>query len=30
MGDWQPEKKEDIDGRIIYFWTIPKNAANAK
>ena len=29
MGDWQPEKKEDIDGRIIYFWTIPKNGANA-
>jgi tRNA G37 N-methylase Trm5 len=24
MGDWQPEKTETIDGRTIYFWTIPK------
>jgi hypothetical protein len=27
MGDWQPEKTEDVDGRKIYFWTIPKDAA---
>jgi SAM-dependent methyltransferase len=27
MGDWQPEKTEDIDGRQIYLWTIPKDAA---
>lgn len=27
MGDWQPEKTEDIDGRKIYLWTIPKDAA---
>jgi len=27
MGDWQPEKTEDIDGRKVYFWTIPKDAA---
>lgn len=26
MGDWQPEKTEDVDGRKIYFWTIPKDA----
>jgi ribosomal protein L11 methylase PrmA len=30
MGDWQPEKKEDIDGRMIYFWTIPKNPDNSR
>jgi precorrin-6B methylase 2 len=24
MGDWQPEKTQTIDGRTIYFWTIPK------
>jgi len=23
MGDWQPEKSQTIDGRNIYFWTIP-------
>ena len=27
MGDWQPEKTEDVDGRKIYVWTIPKDAA---
>jgi precorrin-6B methylase 2 len=24
MGDWEPEKTETVNGRIIYFWTIPK------
>jgi len=24
MGDWQPEKTETIEGRTIYFWTVPK------
>jgi 16S rRNA G966 N2-methylase RsmD len=24
MGDWKPEKTETIDGRTIYFWTVPK------
>ena len=24
MGDWQAEKQVDVDGRILYFWTIPK------
>jgi hypothetical protein len=24
MGDWKPEKTETIEGRTIYFWTIPK------
>ncbi|MEK6245105.1 MAG: class I SAM-dependent methyltransferase [Pseudomonadota bacterium] len=23
MGDWQPEKKLESNGRTIYFWTIP-------
>ena len=30
MGDWQPEKKVDVDGRMIYFWTIPKSGANSR
>ena len=24
MGDWQPDKEEEVDGRRIYLWTIPK------
>ena len=24
MGDWKPEKTETVDGRTIYYWTIPK------
>ncbi|MEZ5403036.1 MAG: class I SAM-dependent methyltransferase [Bryobacteraceae bacterium] len=24
MGDWKPEKEDMIDGRRIYFWTIPE------
>ena len=24
MGDWKPEKELDVEGRKIYFWTIPK------
>lgn len=23
MGDWEPEKSEDVNGRMIYFWTVP-------
>lgn len=23
MGDWEPERTQDIDGRRIYFWTVP-------
>jgi hypothetical protein len=23
MGDWKPEKQEDVEGRNIYLWTIP-------
>ena len=23
MGDWEPEKKDEADGRSVYFWTIP-------
>ena len=23
MGDWKPEKEENVDGTNIYFWTIP-------
>ena len=24
MGDWEPEKTENVNGRMIYFWTIPQ------
>ena len=27
MGDWEPQKKTDVDGRILYFWTIPARPA---
>jgi len=23
MGDWKPEKEVSIDGRKVYFWTVP-------
>ena len=23
MGDWEPEKSAEVDGKMIYFWTIP-------
>jgi hypothetical protein len=25
MGDWQPERTEQVDGRTIYYWTVPEN-----
>jgi SAM-dependent methyltransferase len=27
MGDWKPDKLERVDGRTIYFWTIPAKGA---
>jgi len=24
MGSWQPEKKIELNGRTIYFWTVPE------
>lgn len=24
MGDWEPEQELDVDGRKVYYWTIPK------
>lgn len=24
MGDWKPEKTANVNGRTVYFWTIPK------
>ena len=24
MGDWEPEKEAEIDGRTIYYWTVPE------
>jgi hypothetical protein len=28
MGDWEPEKKEVVDGATIYLWTVPEKAAS--
>lgn len=28
MGDWRPEKEEEVDGHRIYLWRIPANATN--
>ena len=27
--DWQPEQTADVDGRMVYMWTVPKPAAAA-
>lgn len=27
MGDWKPEKTQEVDGRYIYFWTVPQRGA---
>ena len=27
MGDWQPEQTIDVNGRMVYFWTIPAKGA---
>lgn len=24
MGDWKPEKELDVEGRKVYYWTVPK------
>ena len=29
MGDWQPEKTLEVNGRTIHFWTIPAKGAAA-
>ncbi len=29
MGDWKPEKTIDVNGRTIYYWTVPARAAAA-
>jgi SAM-dependent methyltransferase len=28
MGDWKPDKEVEVDGRRIYFWTVPPDAAS--
>jgi precorrin-6B methylase 2 len=30
MGDWKPEKQEEVNGRYVYFWTIPEQASRRK
>ena len=27
MGEWQPEQTIDVNGRMVYFWTIPAKGA---
>ena len=24
MGDWKPEKRLEVNGRVVYFWTVPE------
>ncbi len=28
MGDWKPEKSLEVNGRKVYFWTIPTNSSS--
>ena len=30
MGDWKPQKTVELNGRTIYFWTIPERKPRAK
>jgi precorrin-6B methylase 2 len=30
MGDWKPEKEDQVEGHTIYLWRIPENAAGRK
>jgi ribosomal protein L11 methylase PrmA len=30
MGEWKPEKKVEMNGRTIYFWTVPERKPTAK
>ena len=30
MGDWEPQKQIEVDGRRIYFWTIPAKPASSE
>lgn len=30
MGDWRPERTENVDGRTIYFWTVPERGKRAQ
>ena len=27
MGDWTPQQKVEVEGKTIYYWVVPKNAA---
>jgi SAM-dependent methyltransferase len=30
MGDWKPEVEEVVDGKTVYFWTVPERRAQAR
>ncbi|HWQ53534.1 MAG TPA: methyltransferase domain-containing protein [Bryobacteraceae bacterium] len=30
MGDWKPEKTEEVNGRYIYYWTIPQHSSSSR
>ena len=30
MGDWEPQKQIEVDGRRVYFWTIPAKVASSE
>jgi SAM-dependent methyltransferase len=30
MGDWEPEKTSDVNGRKVYFWTVPAKTGKSR
>ena len=30
MGEWEPEAERDVNGRMIYFWRVPKKGEKPK
>ena len=28
MGDWKPDKRVDVNGRVVYLWTVPAKSGN--
>ena len=30
MGAWEPEKTQDVNGRTVYFWTVPRKGEKPK
>jgi SAM-dependent methyltransferase len=30
MGDWKPERKAEVDGKTVFFWTVPERRARSQ